>query len=74
MKLLAVALLILAHLAGPGLADAPGIPWTRYQCGIAPDKIKVAMRKMGPQYDYRLEGPVLRVSTDGGKPWKRLKY
>ena len=25
MKLLALALLILAHLAGPGLADAPGV-------------------------------------------------
>jgi len=76
MKLAAfiVALLFSLHLFGPDLAEAPVVPWTRYQCGVASDRIRVAIQQMGPGYAYRLDGLVLRVSIDEGNSWRRLRY
>jgi len=74
MKLTYLLILALTHLFSPGLTEAPVIPWTRYQCGVASDSIRVAIRQMGPGYAYRLDGLVLRVSLDEGKSWRRLRY
>ena len=70
---LALLILILAHLSGPGLAEAPPVPWEGIAM-VAPESIVKAMKKMGPGYDYKLKEGVLYVSKDGEKTWMRLKY
>ena len=40
--------------------------------GVCSDEIKAAIYKMGPGYDYKMEGDVLRVYIQG--QWQRLQY
>ena len=68
-----IIILILAHLSGPGLAEAPPVPWEGIAM-VAPEPIKRAMQKMGPGYDYKIKEGMLYVSMDRGKTWLRLKY
>jgi len=53
--------------------------WYRLPCyvqpgraQVAPASIRKAMLKMGPGYDYEMEGDVLRVYIQG--QWQKLQY
>lgn len=41
--------------------------------GVVPDRIKIAIKKMGPLYTYKLQGCILYVEGEDGE-WRRLRY
>jgi hypothetical protein len=84
MKLI---LTIIILLLWPSLAYAPGstnpiVDDPHPVGGVLRDapqgyKMLKAMSKMGINYDYEIyweRGPLLKVSVDGGKTWRRLRY
>jgi hypothetical protein len=74
MKHLLVLILLLAALAWLWWASETYSIEMPVPGRVALPAVKRAMLKMGPGYDYRMEGEILRVSTDGGKTWQRLRY